>query len=154
MINDDALKLINKRACLESGLLLFASTGTGTVGRMAIIDKYKNDWAMSETLYAIKTKEILFPKYLMHCLYSDNIRSQFEPKISKGSVPHLKIADLLNVIIPLPSISEQQRIVSMLDRLETFATNLQNDLPAEIDARKLQYEYYKEKLLTFKRKAA
>ena len=91
LITDDALKLINKRACLENGLLLFASTGTGTVGRMAIIENYKNDWAMSETLYAIKTKEQLLPKFLMYYLYSENSRNQFEPKISKGSVPHLKV---------------------------------------------------------------
>lgn len=154
MINDKTIMLINKRACLESGLLLFASTGTGTVGRMAVIEKYNNDWAMSETLYAIKTDEGLLPKFLMHCLYSDNLRSQFEPKISKGSVPHLKVVDLLNVIIPIPSIDEQQKIVSIIDRFESLSINLQSDIPAEITARRKQYEYYREKLLTFKRKAA
>lgn len=154
MINDKTIMLINKRACLESGLLLFASTGTGTVGRMAVIEKYNNDWAMSETLYAIKTDEGLLPKFLMHCLYSDNLRSQFEPKISKGSVPHLKVVDLLNVIIPIPSIDEQQKIVSIIDRFESLSINLQSDIPAEITARRIQYEYYREKLLTFKRKAA
>ena len=46
-ITTDALALINKRANLESGLLLFASTGTGTVGRMAIIQEYNNDWGMT-----------------------------------------------------------------------------------------------------------
>lgn len=70
-IDSKAVSLINKRACLESGLLLFASTGTGTVGRMAIIEDYNNDWAISETLYAIKTSEELSSKYLMHVLYSD-----------------------------------------------------------------------------------
>ena len=154
MINDIAVKLINKRACLESGLLLFASTGTGTVGRMAIIEKYNNDWAMSETLYAIKTKDELSSKFLMHFLYSDNAKKQFEPKISKGSVPHLKVVDLLNVVIPIPPLSEQQRIVSILDRFEALTTDLQSGLPAEIEARRKQYEYYREQLLTFKRKTA
>ena len=154
MINDYAVNLINKRACLESGLLLFASTGTGTVGRMAIIENYNNDWAMSETLYAIKTKENLSSKYLMHFLYSDNAKKQFEPKISKGSVPHLKVADLLNVDVPIPPLEEQKKIVSILDRFEALTTDLQSGLPAEIEARRKQYEYYREQLLTFKRKTA
>ena len=154
LINDETVRLINKRACLESGLLLFASTGTGTVGRMAVIGQYNNDWAMSETLYAIKTKEVLNPKFLMHCLYSECVKSQFETKISKGSVPHLKVVDLLNVQVPVPPLSEQHRIVSILDRFEALTTDLQSGLPAEIEARRKQYEYYREQLLTFKRKSA
>ena len=143
MINEIAVKLINRRACLESGLLLFASTGTGTVGRMAIIEQYNNDWAMSETLYAIKTKENLSSKYLMYFLYSENAKKQFEPKISKGSVPHLKVVDLLNVVIPIPHLSEQQRIVSILD---TFEASIQN-LEAQLKEREKQYEYYRNNLL-------
>lgn len=144
-IDKAALKLINKRACLESGLILFASTGTGTVGRMAIIEDYNNDWGMSETLYGIKLKPTLIPKFVMYCLYSNQIRKQYEPKISKGSVPHLKVVDLLNVVIPHPSFDEQKRIVSILD---TFDASIQN-LEAQLSQREKQYEYYRNKLLTF-----
>lgn len=142
-IDSKAVSLINKRACLESGLLLFASTGTGTVGRMAIIEDYNNDWAISETLYAIKTSEELSSKYLMHVLYSDIAKKQFEPKISKGSVPHLKIADLMKVSIPVPSILEQNRIVGILD---TFTASIEN-LKEQIAQRRKQYEYYRDQLL-------
>ena len=142
-IDGKALSLINKRACLEDNLLLFASTGTGTVGRMAIVDKYNNDWGMSETLYAIKTKDYITPYYLMYCLYSHTIKSQFEPKISKGSVPHLKVVDLLNVKIPIPSIQEQERIVGILD---TFTSSIDN-LKQQIVQRRKQYEYYRDQLL-------
>ena len=55
---------------------------------------------------------------------------------------------------PLPPLSEQQRIVDILDRFEALTTDLQSGLPAEIEARRKQYEYYREKLLTFKRKTA
>ena len=149
LITDDALKLINKRACLENGLLLFASTGTGTVGRMAIIENYKNDWAMSETLYAIKTKEQLLPKFLMYYLYSENSRNQFEPKISKGSVPHLKVSDLQNVLLPVPPIEEQSKIVEILDHFTELEAELEIKLEAELEARRKQYEYYRNQLLTF-----
>ena len=56
--------------------------------------------------------------------------------------------------VPSPSIEEQQNIVSILDRLERLSNELQENLPYEISARRQQYEYYREKLLTFKRKAA
>ena len=62
--------------------------------------------------------------------------------------------NLAKIIIPIPPIEEQRRIVSILDRFETLTTDLQSGLPAEIAARHRQYEYYRDKLLTFKRKAA
>ena len=142
MITVEALEIINKRAQLQSGLLLFASTGTGTVGRMAIIDSYNNDWGISETLYAIKVDDKkIGSRYLLHYLYSQNAKSQFEPKISKGSVPHLKVKDLLNVIIPVPPIEVQAEIVKILDNF--------TELTAELTARKKQYEYYRDLLLDF-----
>lgn len=55
MIRAETVTLINKRANLQDDVLLFASTGTGTVGRMALIDKYDGTWNVSETLYCIKT---------------------------------------------------------------------------------------------------
>ena len=52
-------------------------------------------------------------------------------------------------MLPIPPLSEQQRIVSILDRFEALTTDLQDGLPAEIEARRQQYEYYRNKLLTF-----
>ena len=51
-------------------------------------------------------------------------------------------------------LDEQKHIASTLDRLETLTSDLLCSLPSEIKARRQQYEYYREKLLTFKRKAA
>lgn len=59
-----------------------------------------------------------------------------------------------NLLIPIPSIAEQQRIVAILDRFDTLTTDLTKGLPAEIEKRRQQYEYYRDKLLTFKRKGA
>ena len=55
--------------------------------------------------------------------------------------------------IPLPSLEEQQRIVSILDRFDALCNALTSGLPAEIEARRKQYEYYRDKLLNFKVKA-
>ena len=54
------------------------------------------------------------------------------------------------MLIPIPSMEEQERIVSILDRFEALTTDLQSGLPAEIEARRQQYEYYRNKLLSFK----
>lgn len=56
--------------------------------------------------------------------------------------------------IPIPSMLEQQKIVDTLDKLYSLTYDLSQGLPAEIEARKQQYEYYRDKLLTFKRKDA
>ena len=52
--------------------------------------------------------------------------------------------------IPIPSLEEQERIVNVLDRFDKLTNDISEGLPAEIEARKKQYEYYRDKLLTFK----
>ena len=56
--------------------------------------------------------------------------------------------------IPIPPLEAQQKIVSILDRFDALCNDLTQGLPAEIAARKKQYEYYRDKLLTFRRKGA
>ena len=59
---------------------------------------------------------------------------------------------LNDIVVPLPLLEEQARIVSILDRFDTLCTDITSGLPAEIAARQKQYEYYRDKLLTFKEK--
>ena len=153
-IEPNVVALINKRACIENGDVLFASTGTGTVGRMAIVCDYHGDWAVSETMYCLKPQcKFVLSKFLMYSLSSSNAVGQYKPKISRGSVPHLKVDDLLNVKIATPPLAEQKRIVTILDKFDALCNDETAGLVAEIAARKKQYECYRDKLLTFKRKA-
>lgn len=69
--------------------------------------------------------------------------------ISGGAQPKLNQKNLNNIPIPLPSIEEQERIVGILDRFDTLCNNISIGLPAEIEARQKQYEYYRDKLLSF-----
>ena len=59
-----------------------------------------------------------------------------------------------NYLLPIPPIAEQERIVSILDKFEALVNDISVGLPAEIEARHKQYEYYRNKLLTFKQKIA
>lgn len=70
---------------------------------------------------------------------------------NKGSVPNINADFVKNLLIPIPPLAEQERIVSILDRFEALTTDLTAGLPAEIKARQQQYEYYRDQLLTFKR---
>jgi type I restriction enzyme S subunit len=74
--------------------------------------------------------------------------------ITAGAQPKLTKDKLSNIEIPIPPLSEQNRIVSILDRFDTLINDISTGLPAEIAARQQQYEYYRDKLLTFKRKEA
>ena len=65
-----------------------------------------------------------------------------------------KRTELKKLLVPIPSLADQQKIVGILDRFDTITTDLTQGLPAEIEKRKQQYEYYRDKLLTFKRKGA
>ncbi|MGE4341510.1 MAG: restriction endonuclease subunit S [Bacilli bacterium] len=67
-----------------------------------------------------------------------------------SSLEHPDMNKVLSLEIPLPSISEQQRIVDILDKFDAYCNDLSLGLPAEIAARQKQYEYYRDKLLTFK----
>ena len=94
------------------------------------------------------------PKYIAYLLQTENFFQQ-KKKYARGvKVIDIKVADLQKITLPIPSLEEQHRIVSILDRFESLTTSLQSGLPAEIVARRQQYEHYRDKLLTFKRKGA
>ncbi|MDU5951975.1 MAG: restriction endonuclease subunit S [Clostridiales bacterium] len=72
------------------------------------------------------------------------------PWISGGAQPKLNQKNLNKINIPLPSLAEQERIVDILDRFDSLCNSISEGLPAEIEARQKQYEFYRDKLLSFK----
>lgn len=100
--------------------------------------------------HILKFEDITTQKYVQYYIEHMDITTY----LSKGSMPKLTQGQLKSMLIPVPPLEEQKRIVSILDRFEALTTDLQSGLPAEIEARRKQYEYYREKLLTFKRKTA
>jgi len=65
---------------------------------------------------------------------------------------NLRKNDILKITIPIPPLSQQERIVAILDKFDALVNDISQGLPAEIEARRKQYEYYRNKLLNFKPK--
>ena len=98
----------------------------------------------------IPNENYLVKKYLYYILLDK--RSDLYNLAGGGAQPNLSNRDIKKMKIEVPDVSEQNRIVSILDRFDTLTTDITDGLPAEIAARQQQYEYYRDKLLTFKEK--
>ncbi|GAA9963732.1 restriction endonuclease subunit S [Helicobacter pylori] len=99
--------------------------------------------------YKVKDTNELLTKFLYFYLKTNEIQIM-ENLVSRGSIPALNKADIETLTIPIPPLEIQQEIVKILDQFLALTTDLLAGIPAEIEARKKQYEYYREKLLTFK----
>ena len=99
-------------------------------------------------------RKFLSPEFLYQCLASDDF-FQYDMNHAKGAkMPRGSKDDVMNYKIPITSLSEQQKIVDILDRFDALTNDLTSGLPAEMEKRRQQYEFYRDKLLTFKRKEA
>ncbi|GAA8135446.1 hypothetical protein HpKG115_02990 [Helicobacter pylori] len=124
-IDDNALSLCLKRSNLEKDDILFS--GTGTIGKVSIIEKNPNNWAIKEGIYSIKpNKKIVFPRFLMFCLESSNIQNDIKNKSFGGIVKSIPMNDLQQIQIPLPPLNEQIAIANILSDLDHEIISLKN----------------------------
>lgn len=93
----------------------------------------------------------LYPQYVSHYLRSDYYHKQIVKYVSEGKICSISAKGLGNAIIPIPPYEEQVRIATLLNKFDTLVGNLTEGLPAEIAAVQEQYEYYRNKLLSFPR---
>ena len=90
------------------------------------------------------------PKYLSYALSTSNAQQQKSKGKTKSKVVHASIPSLQEIVIPIPPLDVQERIVAILDRFDALCNDLTSGLPAELVARRKQYEYYRDKLLSFR----
>jgi len=96
-------------------------------------------------------KGIVIPRYLLHILQGAMVKEQINKVDKVGStVSNFNIADLRRLKLSIPEISTQEIIADKLDKFNSLCSDIVKGLPAEIEARRKQYEYYRDKLLTFK----
>ncbi len=115
-----------------------------------------NNGGTNGDVLAIRVKtevsSLLLPLYLFHVLSTDNFFN-FDVQNSRGAkMPRGNKKSVMKYPIPLPPLSEQERIVNILDRFDKLTNDISVGLPAEIAARHKQYEYYRDTLLSFKEK--
>ena len=141
-INELGLKNSNAKLLRENTTLM-ALVGA-TIFKTAFLE-FKA--SINQNIAAIKSIEEnkLKDKFIFYCL--TNMYKELKSKMNSYGMLNLSI--LRNISIPIPPFSEQERIVAILDKFDALVNDLTSGLPAEIQARRKQYEYYRNKLLQF-----
>jgi type I restriction enzyme S subunit len=120
----------------------------GSIDKLYYVDE--PFWNVDTIFYTEINDELIEPKFLYYFLQTERL----ENLNIAGGVPSLTQTMLKLVKIPLPPLAEQARIVSILDKFDALVNDLSSGIPAEIEARQKQYEYYRDRLLTFKEKVS
>ena len=121
---------------------------SGHVGECAVVgEKYAG--ANCHALIIMSNGGNINSKYVTYYFMSAEGKRKLEMITTGGTIKHILASGMKKVTIPVPPIEEQHRIVAILDRFDRLCNDISEGLPAEIKARQKQYEYYRDKLLTF-----
>ena len=132
----------------KRGDILFTRVGSN-LGHPVIVDTDEELCIfVSLGFLRIKNSDVL-NTYIKHWINSDMFWEQVRKNVHGAAKVNLNTGWLKKFDIPLPTMQEQNRIISVLDRLDSLTVEISDRLSDEISARKKQYEYYRDKLLTF-----
>lgn len=146
-------KLASKLLKIENGDIVLACTSENIEDVAKAVA-----WLGKETIvtggHSVVFKHTANPKYIAYFMQTALFFNQKKRYAYGAKVIDIKTEDLAKILIPIPPLELQEKIVAILDRFETLVNDLTNGLPAEIAAVKDQYEYYRNKLLNFKKLSA
>ncbi|GHR99805.1 hypothetical protein JP0112_07090 [Helicobacter pylori] len=160
-------KRVTKKEILDKGKYPVVSGGIGFMGYLNEYNREENTitiaqygtagfvnwqnqkfWA-NDVCFSVIPKETLINRYLYYVL--TNMQNYLYSISNRSAIPYsISSNNIMQITIPIPPLEIQQEIVKILDQFSTLTTDLLAGIPAEIEARKKQYEYYREKLLSFK----
>ena len=151
MLVDDTKRKISKLAQPKS---IFAPKGSilislqGSIGRVAVT-QYDSYIDRTVAIFTELSNEVI-PKYFAYQI--QNVFSIKEKTARGSTIKTITKEEFSDFEILVPPLQEQERIVSILDKFNNLNSSMYTGIPAEIEARQKQYEYYRDKLLTFKEK--
>ncbi len=137
---------------VQRGDVLMARTGA-TFGKSVLITE---DMPAIYASFLIRIRfkdEDILPSYYWHFAQSSFYWQQANNMVSTGGQPQFNANVLKDIRLPVPPLDEQARIVAILDKFDALVNDLSSGLPAEIKARRQQYEHYRDRLLTFREAA-
>ncbi|GAA6865860.1 restriction endonuclease subunit S [Helicobacter pylori] len=160
-------KRVTKKEILDKGKYPVVSGGIGFMGYLNEYNREENTitiaqygtagfvnwqnqkfWA-NDVCFSVIPKETLINRYLYYVL--TNMQNYLYSISNRSAIPYsISSNNIMQITIPIPPLEVQQEIVKILDQFSILTTDLLAGIPAEIEARKKQYEYYREKLLSFK----
>ena len=136
-----------KRFAVRPGEMIVSCSGT--IGKTFVIPENAPEGVINQALLKLTPTSRINVFYLQY--FFDNTISKILNSVARGgaikNVP--SVEELKAIKIPIPTLEVQQRLVEVLDNFEKICSDLNIGLPAEIEARQKQYEYYRDKLLTF-----
>lgn len=141
--NEKFIEYKNRYKFPKKGDILISAAGT--IGRTVVYDG-KPAYFQDSNIVWIDNDETRVLNTFLNYWYSTS------PWVAStgGTISRLYNDNIAKAPIPVPPLEVQQRIVDILDRFDTLCNDISSGLPAEIEARQKQYEYYRDKLLTFK----
>ena len=123
----------------------------GTIGKIALYNR--EPIILGKSVAYFNVNERILKKYLCYLLQTNRSNAYYEKNLTGSTIKNLGLKALREYQIPLPPIDVQKNIIKILDRFDKLNNDMSEGLPAEIEARKKQYEYYRDTLLSFDDKA-
>lgn len=133
---------------VKPGDLLMARTGA-TFGKTMLVESEESAVYASFLIRIRFTESVLLPAFYWHFAQSDLYWSQANAMVSTGGQQQFNANVLKRIRVPVPPIADQRQVVSILDSFDALVNDLCIGLPAELAARRKQYEHYRDRLLTF-----
>lgn len=142
-IDEHAYEFLSKTKLYGGEIIM---SNIGSIGSLFKCPKLKYKMNLAPNTIMVKTPN---NDFYYHYFQSKKFQFDLIKITSKSAMPKFNKTDLKKILIPVPSLAEQERIVSILDKFDELMNDISDGLPAEINARRQQYEYYRDKLLNF-----
>ena len=152
---EDTEDHITEQAVNESAMTVYPANGIAVVTRSGILKHtlpvafVPFETTVNQDIKMLTVYEGVLPRYAFHAIQGKSPDILTKAKKQGGTVDSLEFKKFLDYKIPLPSLAVQKRLVEVLDNFDAICSDLNIGLPAEIEARKKQYEFYRDQLLTF-----